>query len=65
MMLVSTGFPQGSIVGPLLLNIFINNIIKAGSKFAFILYADDTTLNSTLDAFGNDTENFKTRSYLN
>ena len=53
---VSTGVPQGSIVGPLLFNIFINNIIKACSKFAFILYADDTTLNSTLDSFGNDTE---------
>ena len=43
-------------VGPLLFNIFSNDIIKACSKFAFILYADDTTLNSTLDSFGNDTE---------
>ena len=25
-------------------------------KIAFILYADDTTLNSTLDSFRNDTE---------
>ena len=49
---VSTGVPQGSIVGPLLFNICINDIVK----FAFILYADDTTLNSTLDLFGNDTE---------
>ena len=58
MRLASTGVPQGSIVGPLPFNIFINDIhvIKACSKFAFILYADDTTLNSTLDSFGNDTE---------
>ena len=56
MRLVSTGVPQGSIVGLLLFNMFTNDIIKACSKFAFILYADDTTLNSTLDSFGNDTE---------
>ena len=52
---VSTGVPQGSIVGPLLFNICINDIAKASSKFAFILYADDTTLNSTLALFENDT----------
>ena len=56
MRLVSTGVPQGSIVGPLFFHIFINDIIKACSKFVFILYADDTSLNSTLDSFGNDTE---------
>ena len=53
---VSTGVPQGSIVGPLPFNICIKDIVKASSKFAFILYTDDTTLNSTLALFGNDTE---------
>ena len=53
---VLTGVPQDSIIGPLLFNIFINDIIKESQKFAFILYADDTTLNYTLDSFGNDPE---------
>ena len=52
--LVSTGGPQSSIVGPLLFNICINDLVKASSKFAFIFYAGDTTLNSTLDFFEND-----------
>ena len=41
--LISVGVPQGSIIGPLLFNIFIHDIVKASTKFSFILYADDTT----------------------
>ena len=43
--------PQGFVLGPLLFNVFINDVIMASSKYNFILYADDTTLDSTLENF--------------
>ena len=52
MLSINTGVPQGSIVGPLLFNILINDIIMSRDKFNFILYADDTTLNATVESFG-------------
>ena len=48
---IKNGIPQGSILGRLLCVIYVNDISLASKIFTAIIYADDTSLSSTLNTF--------------
>ena len=63
---VESGIPQGSVLGPLLFILCINNICEVSRTLKTILFADDTnvlccgdTLEQLLDTVGNELKKLK------
>ena len=54
---ITTGVLYGSILGPLLFIIYINDFPHASTVFHFCMYADDTTLFATIDALSPNPSN--------
>ena len=53
-LLIQIGVPQGSILVQILFIIYVNDFSQCCTKFDFSMYADDTTLSSTVKSFSDN-----------